>query len=1198
MSGEQSAADPPNQDVVEQSDVAVESSMVQTNSEETPQAEGEEIREEEFSLTIKTCTPDSLSLNIQVTPTDNIQDLKQYLYEMMNTSFITNYELFHNNQKVNEMADLRDIPDLKEQPVLEMRESNYNERTLRFHLRRVSEIVYMREDLQRNLTVYSSIMKLEEDTESKKQKGEKKEGQAETVTPPPNFVEIEPKLSNFALPQSNDTQHRLVREISLAKWNPPPSQRRVRGDILYIEIVTAENKVLQITGWTKGFFVNSSDSSHYNPAPSSPSYPTLVGLLSEVSPQFRKNMQSLFQYAQQFLPTELYPLNFDNHPWAKAPVKHRGSNDSNRGEEIFPLLNNEPDIWATGQLRDWNDEFQNCKEMPRESLNERIVRDRAVFRLDADFVAAAKKGATAILNKTVVPINPMDEEPAHMFIYNNIFFSHANDSREFYVDYGGDRAAHLFCNNDMKGIRYLNQADVPGLHTLLTAIVDYRGYRLSAQSIIPGILQREQTAPVVYGSIDNGKKIESNERFQELLSEAAAQLHLQPHVVRNEDREVPLCVAVESKGIIGTDGRHYVLDLFRMTPRDTNFSGKEKLATLLRPELIGKFSELLVARKMREFIEQNPESTPEQQYAQEVEESVAVRFNSNIHCGWDIVGTPEEISQQEKLVTDAATYLRAYVIPQFVQESVLLHNIPADGSTLTKNMHERGINMRYLGLISSHAQKTPVLKELAEAEMVVRAAKFIFREELRKTEDHELAQAVAHLLNSLLGSAGTETAPAKLAAPTPKKASPPPEITKKKSGKKKKDVASTNQFTTQAESPLQTMNRDNLWERVVAHVLERFNYQLDADRSKYDATLGKLSTLRNVCQKLGFHVDTQNYNFETPQPFSADNVIDILPLVKHINPQSKEAAAMVDVARQHAPRTFAENSENPQVSNQQRRDLAIEIYNEALSVMNAVYGPLHKDIFDTYSQLAMLTFQNKDLNTAIELQQKAAVTAERLFGPDHHDTLFAYANLSLYLQTDGKLKSAAGFMSRALYYNRLLYSHVHTDTAQLLNIAAVLVQDFGKFQQSIAYFLEAIKTYEHILGANHPQIGTLFHNVAIVYAQNEEWREALQYEKKNYNILKDAKISEEDPRMLECNIYLKNFTSRAVVQVKTRISQTRVQRITQVQKVIADTTTAAAPAPPVTRLGNRNVDEVMQYINERAPGSNISQRNKAKATKP
>lgn len=44
-----------------------------------------------------------------------------------------------------------------------------------------------------------------------------------------------------------------------------------------------------------------------------------------------------------------------------------------------------------GQIRDWNEELQTTHELPRESLPERLIRERAVFKIHSDFVSAAVK---------------------------------------------------------------------------------------------------------------------------------------------------------------------------------------------------------------------------------------------------------------------------------------------------------------------------------------------------------------------------------------------------------------------------------------------------------------------------------------------------------------------------------------------------------------------------------------------------------------------------------------------------------------------------------------------------------------------------------------------------------------------------------------------------------------------------------------
>jgi protein TIF31 len=83
--------------------------------------------------------------------------------------------------------------------------------------------------------------------------------------------------------------------------------------------------------------------------------------------------------------------------------------------------------------RDWNEEFQVCKDLPKETVYQRIQRDRAFFKIYYDFVEAAKKGAMTIVNKGITALNPMDPEKQQVFVYNYIFFSFAIDTMHSFL---------------------------------------------------------------------------------------------------------------------------------------------------------------------------------------------------------------------------------------------------------------------------------------------------------------------------------------------------------------------------------------------------------------------------------------------------------------------------------------------------------------------------------------------------------------------------------------------------------------------------------------------------------------------------------------------------------------------------------------------------------------------------------------------
>jgi protein TIF31 len=113
------------------------------------------------------------------------------------------------------------------------------------------------------------------------------------------------------------------------------------------------------------------------------------------------------------------------------------------------------------------------------------------------------------------------------------------------------------------------------------------------QSIIPGILQGDKTESLLYGSVDNGKKIAWNEKFHSKALEAGKLLHIKEHTVLDgAGKAITLCAPVECKGIVGSDDRHYMLDLMRTTPRDINYTGPGSRLCVLRPELVAVFCQV------------------------------------------------------------------------------------------------------------------------------------------------------------------------------------------------------------------------------------------------------------------------------------------------------------------------------------------------------------------------------------------------------------------------------------------------------------------------------------------------------------------------------------------------------------------------------------------------------------------------------
>ncbi|CAK9304619.1 unnamed protein product [Gordionus sp. m RMFG-2023] len=416
-----------------------------------------------------------------------------------------------------------------------------------------------------------------------------------------------------------------LKSLAFNHWNPPPGPRKMKGDLAYITVITLEDKEFHITACVRGFYVNQSVNGTFNPSPHSDSqnFHSLFDLFNKISPLFKRNLSVLIKKRNAQNSLEKVPVPFQKYSWILPFLEHR--EDAIRAEDIFQSRFGFEDH-VPGQTRDWNEELQGTRELPRKDLAERVARDRAVFKVGADLATAAAKGALSISRGYPLPINPGESSKMHMYIWNNIFFSLGFDIRDHYKELGGDFAAYVAPANDLRGVEIYSDLDIEKFHTLGTVIVDYKGYRITGQTIIPGILEREQEELVVYGSIDsspspvtnnsnlpNGKNedetvshqksvdkviIRTNVEYDKILKEIASKLRVSTHRVYSDSPSkmavipkteingelstidhidkvdceiIELHTSYECKGIIGNDLRRYILDLFRTLPSDLNF---------------------------------------------------------------------------------------------------------------------------------------------------------------------------------------------------------------------------------------------------------------------------------------------------------------------------------------------------------------------------------------------------------------------------------------------------------------------------------------------------------------------------------------------------------------------------------------------------------------------------------------------------
>ncbi|KAJ6847343.1 clustered mitochondria protein-like [Iris pallida] len=687
-----------------------------------------------------------------------------------------------------------------------------------------------------------------------------------------------------------------------------------------------------------------------------------------------------------------------------------------------------------------------------------------------------------------------------------------------------EQATYASANNDLKGTKAYQEADVPGLYNLAMAIIDYRGHRIVAQSIIPGILQGDKSDSLLYGSVDNGKKICWNESFHSKVLEAAKRLHLKEHTVLDgSGNAVKLAAPVECKGIVGSDDRHYLLDLMRVTPRDANYNGPGSRFCVLRPELITSFcqvedqktsshqtktgevpaaldsekgaADVFEASKEEtkdagekgttDIFEASKEETKDagekgttdifeaskeepKDAGKEGTSTVSqsrmpceeILLNPNVFTEFNLAGTVEEIAADEASVRKASSYLMDVVLPKFVEDLCALEVSPMDGQTLTDALHAHGINVRYLGKVAEKTKHLAHLWDLCTSEIIVRSTKHILKDMLRESQDHDLGAVISHFFNCFVGNVLPKGATNSMQPKSEKKEHSNHQI-QRRSGKGQ--IKSNHEAPSRANQSL-SLTSKGLWSYI--QEFARFKYQFELPK---DAMLQvrKVSVIRNLCQKVGVSIASRKYDLDAALPFQTGDILNILPVVKHSVPVCSEARDLMEtgVAR------LAEGMLNE----------AYGLFSEAFSILQQVTGPMHREVANCCRYLAMVLYHAGDMAGAIMQQHKELIINERCLGLDHPDTAHSYGNMALFYHGLSQTELALRHMSRTLLLLSLSSGPDHPDVAATFINIAMMYQDLGKMDTALRYLQEALKKNERLLGPEHIQTAVCYHALAIAF---------------------------------------------------------------------------------------------------------------------
>ena len=351
---------------------------------------------QDVGFTVQILSPGVEPLSIQVSSMELVQEIHQLLMDREDTCHRTCFSLQLDGVTLDNFAELKNIEGLKDGSVIKVVEEPYTMREARIHVRHVRDLLKSMDPADSyNGVDCSSLTFLHTVTQGDILEKKKSRPDSVDCTPPeyimPGAKErpilpVQPGVKNQKGPQA-------LKVLTTSAWNPPPGPRKLHGDLMYLYVVTMEDKRYHISACPRGFYVNQSSDDTFDPKPDNPSHlcHSLIDLLSQISPTFRRCFAQMQKKRTQRHPFERVATPYQIYTWAAPALDH--TIDAIRAEDTFSSkLGYEEHI--PGQTRDWNEELQTTRELPRKTLPERLLRERAIFKVHSDFVTAATRGAT------------------------------------------------------------------------------------------------------------------------------------------------------------------------------------------------------------------------------------------------------------------------------------------------------------------------------------------------------------------------------------------------------------------------------------------------------------------------------------------------------------------------------------------------------------------------------------------------------------------------------------------------------------------------------------------------------------------------------------------------------------------------------------------------------------------------------------
>ncbi|KAL6497084.1 hypothetical protein OROGR_029013 [Orobanche gracilis] len=1068
-------------------------------------------------LDITVVTPYGTQVVLKGISTDKILDVKRLLAVNVETCHLTDYSLSHEvkGPKLNDKAEVAGLRPC----LLRMVEEDYaDESRAVSHVRRLLDIVACTTRFSKSKGRGGS------ENRPKKSKTQRTTALAASPdvelpspgTPPPaisasyDMVAIQPlpKLSDFY--EFFSFSHLSPPILNLKRVESKAGETRRDGDYFEMQIKICNGKIINVMASVKGFYTLGKQFLQNH---------SLSDLLQQQSQAFANAYSSLMKAFVEHNKFGNLPYGFRANTW----IAHPSIVDPTSGYVPLPT---EDENWGGNgggmerlgehDLRPWATDFAILANMPCETEEERVVRDRKAFLVHNLFLeVSVLRGVSSIQKVLDSAGKGATEFPPGSVVYENHTGdlcitvkrdeAYASLKRELKIigrKRSDESVEEVSQRNILKGITADESVVVHDTSSLSVVVVRHCGYTATVRvvgdvkkgrSLVQDIDIEDQPDGGANALNINSLRMmlnkpcaESSFKGQNLQSDltdvgtsgSAVQKVIEDSLTRLEDN-----TAIAERCFRWELGSCWLQHLQKQeTPAESN-SASSKDDNKVEPVIkgLGKQFKMLkkrdkeipiASRKDEEchvgFSSLNMENNTGEmktcdsnfELLKYVSEEALLRLKGT--------GVGLHTKSADELVRMAHEYYDDVALPRLVADFASLELSPVDGRTMTDFMHLRGLQMRSLGRVVELADKLSHIQSLCIHEMITRAFKHALRAVIASVRSMDnMSTAIATALNFLVGSCNV------------------------------KNNDQSNQILKMQ------------WLR--AFLEKKWGWRMQ-DEFQH---LRKLSILRGLCQKVGLELVPKDYDLESSAPFTKTDIISIVPACKHVGCSSADGRTLLESSKIALDKGKLED--------------AVSYGTKALTKMIAVCGPYHRTTASAYSLLAVVLYHTGDFNQATIYQQKALDINERELGLDHPDTMKSYGDLSVFYYRLQHIELALKYVNRALYLLQFTCGLSHPNTAATYINVAMMEEGMGNVHVALRYLHEALKCNQRLLGADHIQTAASYHAIAIALSLMEAYSLSVQHEQTTLKILQ-AKLGAEDLRTQDAAAWLDYFESKALEQ--------------------------------------------------------------------